>query len=282
MMSKLKISIGDLSASLDSLHRQGLIAKKTNAEEIETWSIAIPSTGFGQEPSPLSTVPPVALSVPPVEEPKGSAIPDIQPEKSTSVEGAIAPKPYGSSVVPPVKSVEEPASKPTKVEPTPEAIPETPREVPLNAPIMDTPVTPPPLSTSGLLDSSHNRPKPYPNMPAMSAYQEPAPKGIGLLTFAIGLAIATGFSVWIGTRLAGNEINRASKELVDRNTFIQADSTRQRFESKVKINFRALEEHMEKMTAKVDSFQVEIDSLKAKFEAANAPAPKKRVTRRKR
>lgn len=287
LMGKLKMAIPDLTAGLDDLVRQGLIRKDVNADGIELYSLGgVPAPEAASALAP----PPVTDKVPDSPAPEAASEPASPAPSETPVSlGTAAPPPApGGPIRAQIKAVtpEAVASDAQKEpEPSPSLSP-TVEPVTASAAKPNPPIAPEPAASfpSGASGGAHepgpNRPKPFPNMPSLPSYQEQAPKGIGFFTFAIGLLVAAGFSAWIGSRLTRNEIKDATRDLVDKQAFQEAEVRWQEYQGQAKGLLLAVEEHMVTMTAKVDSLQAATDSLRVEVEKAHAqPAPKKRRRR---
>jgi hypothetical protein len=117
----------------------------------------------------------------------------------------------------------------------------------------------------------------------MYGLPQPASKGgIGFLTFALGLVIAVAVATWLSGRLAGNAVNAASRNFVDKKALTEATASFTEFQEKTKTHVTALEAEVKKLTDELASSKAATDSLKtvaaAKPAAAKSEAAKPEET----
>jgi hypothetical protein len=227
MMTKMKISVSDITDSLTDLLAQGIIGKRTNDQGMESWFVMTKSA----MPNP-----PMANPAPVSEAPEAAPKP-------------VEPNPEPKPIAPP-----EPKFEP-KIEPKLESEPKP-------EPKMDSLSESRPVSTESLLNQPQNlqtSPMFYP--PIQS-------KGIGFGTLLIGLVITAGLSIWLGTRLANQQIQTATKDFVDQKSFVDIGNSFLEFEEKSKADVSALKVEVKSLHAQVDSLRVIADSLQASLEAA--------------
>jgi hypothetical protein len=238
MMTRLNISISDISDSLSSLQSQGLISKKTNHQGIECW---FPN---GPQASPQQ-VPPMQVHAPHL---------SAQNTATTTIPAQTAPMDnrlredsrFGSG--PHERTMQAPDAHP----PTPKAPPVAVSHIPM-APVAEPAYQPRELPSQP--EPSFNGSAPlYPIM-------QPASRGIGILTFAAGLVIAVVASTWLGGRMAAKEIKKASTDFVDKKALLEATTAFKDFQEKTKTHVTALEAEVKQLTAQLASTKAAAESL---------------------
>jgi hypothetical protein len=261
MMTRLNISISDISDSLGSLQAQGLISKKTNNQGIECWF------PMGPQAAPQMTQP---VQV--------QAHHLTQPNPSSS--GVF----LGDTRNPPDRHLLETRSFAGFTDQRPIQAPDPQPPQPKAVPVQPAPVqvqhiqAPEPTYMVG----SRNAPPPQPeptfsgNAP-LYGLPQPAKGGIGFLTLALGLVASVAVSVWLSGRLAGNAVNRAARDFVDKKALTEATKSFADFQDKTKAHVTALEEEVKKLNEALASSKAAAESLKtvaatAKPEPAPAPA----------
>jgi len=272
MMTKLGINIADLSDALAGLSAQGLIDKRMNEHGIECWFPA--SMPPEPLPSPALTSLPAEDPAAPVKEEAIPAAGKTEAVPADKSEAAKAVEPANAKPAPELRGIsgEKPDPMPiTRPEAEPEAVAgpspsaETPAERPAEIPSSENPA--------------------YPTAPL---FQAPVAKGVGYLTFAVGLVLAVALSAWLGSMFAGREIQKASKTLVHRKAFVEAHDAFLDFEGKTKAQMAAMEEQLIKLTEQVTTMQAFADSLKVVEAAEQArlakakSSPRSSKTRRSR
>ena len=258
MMTRLNISISEISDSLNSLLGQGLIAKKTNGQGIECWFPASFATSS-------TSIPPFSESFP---FPSGNVAQSIgdfrdgseaRSAEMRAMRGGIpemqAPIPQAQTSVPKAAPVQvqhiaglDRVSSQTQ---SFQAIPQAFHSAKIEGPgVTDT--------RAFRMDSPTN-----PEPRSMSNFMTTEPKtGISLLTFAIGLIVAVAISTWFSSRLAANKINTASKAFVDQKTLTDANTVFLDFQTKTKFHIAALEGQVRKLESQVVSTSTPVESLK--------------------
>jgi hypothetical protein len=229
MMTRLNISISDISDSLVSLQGQGLISKKTNNQGIECWFPNGPQASPQQVPPmqvQASHFAPQAPQAPPMQ---------VQPMQSMRVMQAPEPQP--------------PIPKPAPVQvshiPMAEPVYAQRPEMPPQAP--EAPMPPMQPAFGGSISNY--------------GLSQPASKGVGILTLIVGLVLATGFSVFMAKRLASQEVKRASNTFVDKKTLLEATTAFKDFEEKTKTHVTAMEAEIKQLTSQLASSKAATDSL---------------------
>ena len=254
MMTRLNISISDISDSLGSLQAQGLIAKKTNNQGIECWFPTGPQAAPQmaqpvQVPAPhLATQQMPTTSIPLV----GDRSPSERSGMDSRFVGGLSERAYQApDPQPPIAK-----APPVQVH---------------HIPMAETSYAP---SSRGGIPS---QPEPALNGNApMYGLSQPAPKGgIGFLTFALGLVVAVAVATWLSGRLAGNAVNAAARNFVDKKALTEATASFTEFQEKTKTHVTALEAEVKKLTDQLATSKTAADSLKTV--AAAKPEPAKAV-----
>ncbi|MDQ3002352.1 MAG: hypothetical protein M3Y08_13960 [Fibrobacterota bacterium] len=251
MMTRLNISISDISESLESLQAQNLIAKKTNNQGIECW---FPN-------SPVS----VQQPMPPIQAtPQHFATQQIPIQMPMAMEwNPDARAVQGFTGIPERLRQQAPEPKP----PAPNPVPV--QHIPIAEPVFSA------ASSRGEFS-----PQPAPQMAGsmpMYGLSQPAKGGVGGFTLLMGLAVAVGLSVFLGHRLTSKEIGKASKDFVNTKTLTEATADFKAFQEKTKIHVTALEADIKKLTAELASSKAAAESLKtvAAVKSAEEPAKSK-------
>jgi len=269
MMTRLNISITDISDSLTSLQAQGLITKKVNSQGIECWfpgssaaPQAVPATVLGglhaSERMPGHGMPPLAQTTAPTAQMPALGGPIAVEARSP----AEVRSPFMAGL--PDRGMPAPEAKP----PLPRAVPAAEREArPVQVQHMANDLAGPEGSNSGggnlssLSQSGLNIPPPIYGL-------APAPRGVGILTLVAGLVAAVALSAFITTRLIEKEIRKASTTFVDRKALTDANASLADFQEKTKTHVAALEAEIKKLSDEQAS-KASADSMKV----AAAPAP---------
>ena len=237
MMTRLNISISDISDSLGSLQSQGLISKKTDSQGIECWFPTGPQASPQQVP-PLQVQASHFSPQAPLSAPMQS-----QPTQSMRVMQAPEPQP--------------PISKPSPVQVS-------------HIPMVDSAYSPRPAIPPQPPVQEAPRPEPALNIPISNyGLSQPAPKGVGILTLVAGLILATGFSIFMAKRLASQEVKRASNTFVDKKSLLEATTAFKAFEEKTNTHVTALEAEIKQLTVQLASSKAATDSLQT-LSAKNA------------
>jgi hypothetical protein len=246
MMTRLNISISDISDSLSSLQAQGLINKKTTNQGIECW---FPT---GPQASPQMTQP---MQVP---APHLSA--QQMPTTSIPVVENRGMDRFGKD-----SRFTGAADQHYQIpEPQPPA-PKTPavqvQHIPMAEPAFN------PASHNGIPPM-----EPAPNADAgMYGFPQAPKSGVGFLALALGLVAAVAISTWLSGRLAGNAVNRAARDFVDKKTLTEATKSFAEFQDKTKTHITALEAEVKKLSDQLAS-KTAPDSLKMAASAKPEPA----------
>jgi hypothetical protein len=293
MMTRLNISISDISDSLNSLLSQGLISKRTNGQGIECW---FPLNGSPQPMAPAENRP--------VDMNRRSSDAERRPDESRILAGLNHPSPPEPSPLPPLQptlpslsaSTAFPASL-TAPAPAPQLSPRpagresavftaTPAAGAAPAPGAAAPapaaaVSTPPAGAAPAQPGLES----LPGVPAPVSYNlAPVKTGVGFLTFAAGLILAAGAAVYFSGRLVKRDLETASRNFAEKPALDKALASMTAFESSAKLQLSALDTQVKELKARVDSLKSANDSLMAVAESARkaeAP-PKKAVTKRRR
>jgi hypothetical protein len=263
MMTRLSISISDISDSLASLQGQGLVSMRTNAQGIECW---FPASSSHAQPAPVAapTIPATALAA--ADRPGAApapahaaatvqmaamghaAAPDPQPPIPRKAVSALSPLSQGREALPAANPLPAGATA-VAVAPAPPPRAPEPETATLNA-----------ASPAAGVGSLYNL--------------APAPRGIGILTLLAGLIAAVALSAYVTTRLIGKQFAKASTAFVDRKTLAEANAALADFQEKTKAHVTALEDQVKKLSATLDSAKAATDSLKTVTAALEANAAK--------
>ncbi|MDB5050729.1 MAG: hypothetical protein JWO30_3800 [Fibrobacteres bacterium] len=258
MMTRLNISISDISDSLGSLQSQGLITKKTNSQGIECW---FPT---GPQASP-QMVQPMQVPAPHLssQHMPTTSIPILGEGRNPGDRSGMDSRFSGGMSE---RSMQIPEPQP----PTPKAPPVQVQHIPMAEPVYN------PSGRGGI------PPQPEPamngNTPIYGLTQPPSKGGIGFLTFALGLVVAVAVATWLSGRLAGNEVNKAAKNFVDKKALTEATASFTEFQEKTKTHVTALEAEVKKLTDQLASSKAAAESLQTKVATAKPEAAKPEET----
>lgn len=223
MMTKLNISISEISTSLNTLLAQGIIARKTNGQGIECWFPANSPMAAGADNSPSG----VGVSYP----------------KSTQNQPAPVASPYGGAAQAPTQQLmavsAAPSSGSYQEAHSPSAGYGSSRApvreyLPPQAPAPQPTYTPPPFNPSamGLVPQS---------------------RGIGFGSFLLGLIAMGGLATWGGAKLSQKNMGDFSANLVDQKAFQASLTARTEFETRMQAQVLALQAELKKMNLAMDS-----------------------------
>jgi hypothetical protein len=234
LMTRLNISISDIGESLNSLLEQGLIGKRTNSHSIECWfPISVQNTEL--------TMPTTQMEAMKIASETRLAMPLVEMQaESPYTESAPRAEPVA---VRHIEAVERQASQT--------------RSFPSIAPMQ--PVKNTTIESIGTGVQGYN-------------FQQQSAKGVGFLTFIIGLILAMGFSTWMTSRLTTNEIRKASKTFVDQKSLSEANATFLEFQTKTKTHILTLQDQVKKLNEQLATSQSVAESLKVA--AVALPPPK--------
>lgn len=280
MMTRLNISISDISASLNSLMAQGMVSKRTNGQGIECWfptNGTSPQLGVGNgaeyaqeirgaEPerrgaesgrisssrftSPLGNpAPPEPTPLPPLQPTLTSLSASTAFPASLTATSSPAPSPLGqrpaameSAVFAASPAAIAAASASSQSGPSPSRAPESP-VYPQAAPVSEAlPGITPPVGNYSMA---------------------PVKTGIGFMTFVFGLILTAAASVYFSNRLLKKDFDSASRSFVDRPTWDKAMASAKTFEGATKNHVKALEAEVKALTAQVTAMKAANDSLQA-------------------
>jgi colicin import membrane protein len=281
MMTRLNISISDISESLSSLQDQGLISKKVNSQGIECWFPGSGASGHSQA-SPAHAVPSanfvgsqMAERLPGHGTPPLAAATAQMPAMGGPIAvEARAPAEVRSNFLTgmPERGMAAPEPKP----PMPRPMPSPEREArPVQVQHMATETEPAPrgfdASDRGGLASIPQSPA-FNGSPAMYGLT-PASSGIGILTLLAGLVAAVALSAFITTRLISKEMQKASVAFVDRKALTDANTAMAEFQEKTKAHVTALETEVKRLTDELAASKTPVES--SKVAAVAGPAASK-------
>jgi hypothetical protein len=302
MMTRLNISISDITSSLNSLMAQGMVSKRTNGQGIECW---FPTTGSSPQ-----------LGNDVAQEPRGSDY-DRRATDSrfgTGLGGLNSPNPPEPSPLPPLQptlpslsaSSAFPASLTAGVSPAGSqrsparesaVFSASPSAAAANSPTGSSSFSP---AGSSIYGSAPSSPAPAASVPAAPALEAlpgitppvggyamaPAKSGIGFFTFAVGIIAAAAAAVFLSGRLVKQDIKAATQGYADKATVDEAISSWTAFEKTTKTHVKALEAQVKTLTDDLATMKAKNDSLEAlaakgaadakKAEAAAAKKPVRR------
>ncbi len=244
MMTRLNISISDISDSLTSLQSQGLVAKKTNSQGIECWFPANSSQiqSMGQREATAE------MRVPTDAYPMESRRQEFRAMDTRPIE------PRQAAVVPersaPIPSMRAEAPKPGPV------------------PVQHLPVSEP---STGQIPSFQNSTPAFQSAPMFAT--QPAAKGVGMVTFIAGLAVAVVFSTWMAGRMASREVQKASRNFVEQKALSDANAAMADFQAKTKAHVTSLEDQIKKISDQLAAAKSAADSMKVAAAPTPTPTP---------
>lgn len=263
MMTRLNISISDITASLNSLLAQGMISKRTNGQGIECW---FPTNGspvsaqmggeYAQDSRPGADSRFISSLNNPAP-PEASPLPPLQPTLPASLTGSsIFPNPGATaSANTSLMGGSKASAMESSVFKASPAIAAMESSAP--SPAMDSPLgNPPPPPTYSLA--------------------QPARSGIGFMTFLMGLLVTGAASVFVGKQLLKKDLDKASKNYVDRSAMDAAVNSWTDFENTTKTHVKALEAEVASLTAQMAAMKSANDSLQA-LAVKTPESPKKTV-----
>lgn len=273
MMTRLNISISDISESVSSLQAQGLITKKVNSQGIECWfpgsaaaGHAVPSSNFvGSQMAdhvPGHGTPPLAAATAQMPAMGGPI----------AVE-ARAPSEVRSSFLSgmPERGMSAPDPKPPQARPLPSAEREA-RPVQVQHMAAESA-----QSSRGLDSSDRGGLASIPQSPVLNGSPAmygltPSSSGVGILTLLAGLVAAVALSAFITTRLITKEMHKASTAFVDRKALTDANTAFADFQEKTKTHVAALEAEVKKLSDELAASKASVESSKVAAVAAPAAA----------
>jgi hypothetical protein len=269
MMTRLNISISDISDSLGSLQSQGLISKKTNGQGIECW---FPTASQAAQPIPVA-----AMQQDRGQQSSSRMLPQsIVPTQATQqmpvLGNPVAGEARGGEVRSGLDSrflggmTERSMSAPEPQPPMAKVAPVHHIGEPSYAP------------SRGFDSSARNPVTEAPSLPEVPPFNPnafglaPARHGVGIFTLAAGLVAAVALSTFLATRLVSKEVQKASAGFVDRKTLEAAKAELAQFDEKTKAHVQALENDLKRMSAELALSKATAESLKV---AAAKPEPAK-------
>lgn len=276
MMTRLNISISDISESLSSLQAQRLISKKVNPQGIECWfpgsaGQSVPSAAMSglNLSDRMPPTPPMAQATAQMPSMGGPiAVETRHPAETRSAfPGALAersmPAPDPQPPMPRPAPMQEREARPVQVQ---------------HVAVAEAPIQPREQEPSDRNPSDRN---PFANIPQPVSFNgsagmyglAPAPRGVGILTLLAGLVAAVGLSAFISTRLIAKEFKKASTSFVDRKSLADANAGMTDFQEKTKAHVTALEAEVKKLTEELAASKAAVES--SKVAAVAAPAPSK-------
>lgn len=270
MMTRLNISITDISESLSSLQAQGLISKKVNQQGIECW---FPGSSGQAVPSAAMSGLNLSNRMPPT--PPLSQATTVMP----AMGGPIALEtrhPAEARPSFPTAQAERAMAAPEAQPPAPRPMPSPEREA---RPVQVQHVAVAEFTPEAKGPESSDR-NGFTNIPQPVAFNgsagmyglAPAPRGVGILTLLAGLVAAVGLSAYISTRLITKEFKKASASFVDRKTLAEATAGQTDFQEKTKAHVTALEAEIKKLNEQLAASKAPAESSKVASAAAAVPA----------
>lgn len=283
MMTRLNISISDITSSLNSLMAQGMVSKRTNGQGIECW---FPTAGSSQQ-----------LGNDYAQEPRGMDL-DRRATDSRFLTGLNSPNPPEPSPLPPLQptlpslsaSSAFPASLTASSANGP-GLRSTGRESaayaasaaasPTSSSTFSPAAPSPAARTASALES-------LPGVtPPIGGYaMAPVKSGVGFLTFVVGMIVAAAAAVFLSGRLVKKDVEAATRGFAEKAAFDEAVQAFTSFESKTKTHVKALEAQVKTLTDDLATMKAKSDSLEAltakgaadtkKAEAAGAKKPARR------
>lgn len=275
MMTRLNISISDITASLNSLLAQGMISKRTNGQGIECWFPTNGSSGSSQaggdyaQESRAGADSRFISSMNNPGPPEPSPLPPLQPTLSASLTASsVFPNPgAASSANASLTGGSKSSAMESAVFKASPALAAMESSAP--SPAYDAPLgNPPPPPTYSLA--------------------QPARSGIGFMTFLLGLLVTGAASVFVGKNLVKKDIDKASKNFVDFKSMDAAVNSWTDFENTTKTHVKALEAEVAGLKTQMTAMQTANDSLQALAQKAAVEGKKtatgaaKKSTRRRR
>lgn len=292
MMTRLNISISDITSSLNSLMAQGMVSKRTNGQGIECW---FPVNGAPQQ-----------LGGEFAQEPRGEAV--RSGGDSRFLSSLNNPAPPEPSPLPPLQPTLPSLSASTAFPASLTATSSGPS--PRNSPSMESAVFA--ASPAAIAAASDRRGSDFggspsmsplaatgpsappvqdalPGVPAPVAYSmAPVKNGVGFLTFAVGLILSAAAAVYFSGRLLKRDFEVAARNFVERSVLDQATASHAKFEAATKTHVTALEADVKALKDQLALMQAANDSLKAaagkpaeEAKKAEAPVAKKARARRR-
>ena len=273
MMTKLNISITDISDSLKNLLAQGLITRRINAAGIECWSPAMPQAAA---PTPTLTqaapvvAAPVAQPIPSVNVPQApKSAPPVTPVASTPVASTSV-----GSATPVANFMGGPIEKPMT---RPEPVASTPKPGPV------------PVQHFSLVDKAAMETQTFPAMGLTQAKAEYAPMSpaatnpfpmqkqnsptVSWPILILCLLITSGFSIWIAAQVTANKMSRMQKSFVDQKSLNTANSAINEFQVETKSQLAALEAEVKTLREQLTAAKASSDSVK-EIQAVADASPK--------
>ncbi len=243
IMTKLNISISDISDSLGDLFAQGLVNKKTNSIGLEMW-FAIIADPITREPSPSLQPPPVKVDhIPPAK------LVAMNPAEMQTQSMPIYREAISENIREPVTS----ANSMTANNPSPNREEFTPRKEtlsPYSAPVQNS--------------TAPN----YGYAPMM------AKPGISQSAFLGGLAFAIMASIFISFLVFKMQIRTVSKTFVDSKTLTATTDSDKEFQDKTKTHILSMEAEIKSLKDQLASHPVSADSTKVDPALANTEGVK--------
>lgn len=271
MMTRLNISISDITTSLNSLMSQGLVSKRTNGQGIECWFPA-----NGSQSQPAGDFVPEARGVEPI---RSGGEPRI-------LSGLNNPAPPEPAPLPPLQptlpSLSASSAFPASLTATSSA--------PLRAPSRESAefsATPSPSPMTAPASIAIPVQESLPGVPAPVPYPlAPVKNGIGFLTFVVGLILSMAASVYFSGRLLKRDFEVAARNFVEKSVLDKAMASQAKFEATAKAHVTALEADVKGLKDQLAQAQAANDSLKLAAQTAEeagkaAPVAKKVKSRRR-
>jgi len=257
MMTKLNISITDISDSLKNLLAQGLITRRMNAAGIECWSPALPQNS----PSPTPTqVQPVAT------------VASLNPVTIPSPSVTISQAPKIAQPVSPTANfmggpIEKPMTRPEPVASSPKLGPVPVQHFSLvDKSAMETQTFP----AMGLTQSKTEYTPMSPTTTNPTSMQKPNMQAVSWPILILCLAVTAAFSIWISAQMSAHKISGMQKSFVDQKSLNTANSATNEFLVETKSQVAELKAEVKMLQEQLSAAKVSSDSAKESQALADA------------
>jgi hypothetical protein len=271
MMTRLNISISDITSSLNSLMAQGMVGKRTNGQGIECW---FPTNG--SSPQLGETV---------AQEPRGPEYDRRATDSrfSSVLGGLNSPNPPEPSPLPPLQptlpslsaSSAFPASLTAASAPNPAL--RGPRESAVfsASPIGSSTFPPSPAPAASAAPAPALETLPGVTPPPLGGYaMAPAKSGIGFFTLVAAMIVTAAAAVFLSGRLVKKDVQAATRGYVEKAAMDEAVNSWTAFENTTKTHVKALEAQVKTLTDDLAAMKAKNDSLEALAAKGAADAKK--------
>lgn len=283
MMTRLNISISDITDSLNSLMAQGQVAKRTNGQGIECW---FPTNGsIPPEPGlPSRSAPEPRVASPFAGLGLGSSEPSPLPPLHNPTPASALTASAAFPAAPPPPSGRGPAMESAVFTASPSAERSAPSPFSGASSLSAANGASPGESASGPIE---HLPGVTPPMPAY-AFAQPK-SGPGWFSFLVGLLATGAAAVFAGKHLIAKDMAKAQKGFVERSEMDAAVTSWNEFETGTRSQVKALDAEVKALTQQLAAMKTANDSLQAvaakqaeEAKKAAAVAAKKPAARKRR